>query len=141
MNIKAKKYEISIEETLEDDIYIYASRDDICRMLVNIIDNSIKYGNVKSVIRINLFKDNDNFTIILEDEGKGINNEALQRIFEPFYRESTGYLSKREGNGLGLSIVKSIVDKYEGSIDIESEVNKGTKVYIKIPLFYNLATS
>lgn len=141
MSIKAKKYEISIEEILEDDVYICASKEDICRMLVNIIDNSIKYGNVKSIIRISLFKDDNNCTIVLEDEGKGITNEALKRIFEPFYRASNGSLSKSEGNGLGLSIVKAIVDKYEGAIEIKSEVNKGTKVYIKIPLFYNLATS
>jgi len=141
MSLKAKKYEIIIEKTLEEDIYVYANRDDIWRMLVNIIDNSIKYGNVKSLIRINLFKDNDNCTIILEDEGKGINKEVLQRIFEPFYRGYNSSLSKMEGSGLGLSIVKSIVDKYKGSIDIESEAYKGTKVNIKIPLFYNLATS
>ena len=135
MSVKAKKYEISIEKTLEEDVYVFASRDDIWRMLVNIIDNSIKYGNVKAVIRVSLFKENDNCTIIVEDEGKGIKNEALQRIFEPFYRVDNSYLCKSEGNGLGLSIVKSIVDKYKGSINIESETNEGTKVYIKIPLY------
>lgn len=141
MSIKAKKYEIIIEKNLEEDVYVYANRDDIWRMLVNIIDNSIKYGKVKSVIRIKLFKDKNNCNIILEDEGKGIDKEALQRIYEPFYRVESGSLSKKEGSGLGLSIVKSIVDKYTGSIDIESEANKDTKVNIKIPLFYNLATS
>lgn len=134
MSIKAKKYEIIIEKVLEEDVYIFASRDDIWRMLVNIIDNSIKYGNVKAVIKVRLFKENDNCTIIVEDEGKGINNEALQRIFEPFYRAGNSYSSKREGNGLGLSIVKSIVDKYKGSINIESEADEGMSVCIKIPM-------
>lgn len=135
MNIKAEKYEIIIEKILEENIYIFASRDDIWRILVNIIDNSIKYGNVKAVIKVSLFKDNDYCIIIVEDEGKGIDNDALQRIFEPFYRGDKDKSNKMKGNGLGLSIVKAIVDKYKGSINIESKMDEGTKVYIKIPLF------
>gem|GEM_PF-276501 len=134
MSVKAKKYEIIIEKSLDQNIYIFANRDDIWRMLVNIIDNSIKYGNVKAVIRVNLFKDNDYCNITVEDEGKGINKEALQMIFEPFYRVDKNNSSKMHGNGLGLSIVKAIVEKYKGSINITSKTNQGTKVYIKIPL-------
>lgn len=135
MSIKAKKYEIVIETNLEEHICIFASKDDIWRMLVNIIDNSIKYGNVKSVIRVSLFRSNDKCNIVVEDEGKGISQEALQRIFEPFYRADKEPSSRMGGNGLGLSIVKSIIDKYGGSINIESKTDKGTRVYVKIPLF------
>lgn len=135
ISVKAKKYEIKINESLDDDIYIYANLNDINSMIVNIIDNSIKYSNVKSEIKINLFKDIDNCNLIIEDEGKGIDSETIKKIFEPFYRGENTYGDRKNGNGLGLSIVKSIVNKYKGIIKIESEVNKGTKVYISIPLF------
>lgn len=134
MSIKAKKYEITIEKSLDESVYIFANRDDIWRMLVNVIDNSIKYGNVKAIIRVSLFKDNDYCNITVEDEGKGINKESLLRIFEPFYRVDKHNSSKMYGNGLGLTIVKAIVEKYKGSINITSKTNEGTKVYIKIPL-------
>lgn len=135
MGIKAKKYEITIEKNLKDNICIFANSDDIHKMMVNVIDNSIKYSDVKSMINVNIFKSNDNCTIIVEDHGQGISEKALQKIFEPFYREGKCSVSKMEGSGLGLSIVKSIVDKYKGTINIESEINKGTKVCIRIPLF------
>ncbi|WP_446897374.1 ATP-binding protein [Clostridium sp. LBM24168] len=141
MSIRAKKYDIAIEKKLEHGTYIFANSDDIRKMIVNIIDNSIKYSSTKSIINVNMFKTNDNCNIVVKDNGIGIKGKALERIFEPFYRDEKDSISRIEGNGLGLSIVKSIVDNYKGTIHIESKSNGGTKVYIKIPLFYNLATS
>lgn len=135
ISVKAKKYEIIISEILDNDIYVYANLNDINSMIVNIIDNSIKYSNVKSEIKISLFKDEHNCNIIFEDEGKGIDCKVINKIFEPFYRGENTLENRKKGNGLGLSIVKSIVDKYRGQIKIESEINKGTKVYIRMPLF------
>ena len=141
MSVKAKRYEISILRHVEEDIYVLANRDEISRMLINLIDNSIKYGKVKSIIDVKLYKKNNNCIITVEDKGKGIQNEELQRIFEPFYRVDKDYSRQMGGNGLGLSIVKSIVDKYEGSIDIESKINEGTKIIIKIPLFLQVGNN
>ncbi|EHJ01705.1 integral membrane sensor signal transduction histidine kinase [Clostridium sp. DL-VIII] len=135
MGVKAKKYEITIEKTLEEEVYILAERHDVWRMLINIIDNSIKYGNVKSIVRINMFVEDGYCNIIVADEGKGISEEAIEKIFEPFYREDKDSLNMIQGNGLGLSIVKAIVDKYKGLINIESKDNNGTTVYIKLPMY------
>lgn len=138
MAVKARRYEITINRSLQSDIFILANKEDIWRMAINVIDNAIKYGKVNSTISVNLFNENNCFNIIIEDQGPGISEDALGKLFEPFYRED---FKRSEGSGLGLSIVKSIVDKYNGSINIESKLNIGTKVLIQIPHFYNLATS
>lgn len=137
ISIKAKKYEITLEKNLDDDIYVYANQNDINSMIVNIIDNSIKYSSVRSIIKISLFKFESRCNIIVEDMGKGIDEETLNKIFEPFYRGQNTLEDRKKGNGLGLSIVKSIVNKYNGDIKIESEIDVGTKVFIKIPIFTN----
>ena len=141
MSIKAKKYEIKIEADLEQDLYLYANKSDINSMIINVIDNSIKYGNVKSTVTIKLFKSGNNINIVIEDKGKGMDTDILKNIFEPFYRGSEEFKNKRDGNGLGLSIVKSIVDKYNGKIDIKSEINKGTVVYIELPIDLQLGNN
>ncbi|MBV7273646.1 HAMP domain-containing protein [Clostridiaceae bacterium UIB06] len=141
MIVKAKRYEISIEKNLQDNIIIFASKDEIRRMLINVIDNSIKYGKVKSLIRLTAYRENSNCILIVEDQGKGIAEENLNRIFEPFYRVDKAYSKERGGSGLGLAIVKSILDKYKGKINIQSKVNEGTKVCIKIPLFLQLGNN
>lgn len=138
MSIKGRKYEINIERNLKENTFILANKEDIWRMLVNIIDNSIKYGEVKSTISVKLFTEDNSSVITVEDRGGGISEVELKKIFEPFYRGDQTYSAKSGGNGLGLTIVKSIVDKYEGTVDIESEINVGTKVCIKIPLFLQL---
>ena len=135
MGVKAKKYQIAIEKVLEENIFIFADKEDIIRLLINIIDNSIKYGDVKSIIKISLYEEKENCVVIVEDEGKGISDEDLAVLFEPFYRVDKYHSRERGSAGLGLTIVKSIVDKYQGTINIESKINIGTKVYMKIPLF------
>lgn len=141
MSIKSKKYKINIEKNLQQDIFIFASKDEIRRMLINIIDNSIKYSYVQSIIKVTTYKESYNCVLVIEDRGKGIAKENLSRIFEPFYRADKIYCKERGGNGLGLAIVKSIVDKHKGSISIESEINEGTKIFIKIPLFLQVGNN
>ncbi len=138
MSIKAKKYEMIIEKYIEPNIYILANREEIIRLLINIIDNSIKYGNVKSAIKVCLYKEDEKCTITIEDRGKGISGHDLDMLFEPFYRANNNHSFKEIGSaGLGLTIAKAIIDKYQGSINIESKTNIGTRVKIIIPLFTN----
>jgi signal transduction histidine kinase len=141
MLIKAKKYEISIVKEFEEHIYVLASKKDIIKIAINVIDNSIKYGNVRSLIKVKLYKESEFCVIKVEDEGKGINKEDLNKIFKPFYRGHKEKFLKREGSGLGLFIVRSLVESYKGTVNIESTEGKGTKVYIKIPLFLQVGNN
>ena len=112
---------------------MYADKDDIQRVILNILTNSIKYtpdgGNIKIYVG---FVFNDAYIKII-DNGIGIPESDLNRIFERFYRVDKSRAREMGGTGLGLSIAKEILDKNGGSIDIKSEVNKGTEVVIKIP--------
>ena len=94
--------------------------------LSNLIDNAIKYTPEAKHVEISLKKDGDDAEIIIKDEGAGIEKEALQKVFDPFWREDSAHTKTIPGHGLGLSIAQWIVWAHEGRIAIESEKNNGT---------------
>lgn len=112
---------------------VYADKYGIERVVLNILSNSIKYtkenGNIKIYVG---FVYNDAYIKII-DNGLGIPEADLTRIFERFYRVDKARTREMGGTGLGLSIAKEILDNNNGSIDIKSEVGKGTEVVIRIP--------
>lgn len=112
---------------------VYANRDGIERVIINILSNSIKYTPEKGTIKIYVgFVYNDAYIKII-DNGIGIPEEDLERIFDRFYRVDKARSREMGGTGLGLSIAKEILEKNDGSIDIKSELGKGTEVVIRIP--------
>ena len=112
---------------------VIANKDGIERVILNILSNSIKYtqenGNIKIYVG---FVYNDAYVKII-DNGIGIPEEDLNRIFERFYRVDKARTRELGGTGLGLSIAKEILNQNKGSIDIKSEPEKGTEVVIRIP--------
>lgn len=112
---------------------VHANKDGVERVVLNILTNSIKYtpdgGNIKIYVG---FVYNDAYIKVI-DNGIGIPKEDLNRIFERFYRVDKARTRELGGTGLGLSIAKEILDKNKGSIDIKSEVGKGTEVVIRVP--------
>lgn len=112
---------------------IYADRDSIEQVITNIISNSIKYTPEGGVIKVYVGSINNNAYIKVIDNGIGIPEKDLDRIFERFYRVDKARSRKMGGTGLGLSIVKEIVDGNDGTINIRSEVNKGTEVIVTLP--------
>ena len=113
---------------------VYADKDDIERVVLNILTNSIKYTPDNGEIKIYVgFVYNDAYIKIF-DNGIGIPEDDLSRIFERFYRVDKARSREFGGTGLGLSIAQEILTKNNGSIDIKSEVGKGTEVVIRIPV-------
>lgn len=112
---------------------VYADKYGIERVVLNIMTNAIKYtpdgGHIKIYVG---FVYNDAYIKVI-DNGIGIPEKDLSRIFERFYRVDKARTREMGGTGLGLSIAKEILDKNGGSIDIKSEVGKGTEVVIRIP--------
>ena len=132
--IETKKKGHSVECLVTADVPpVYADKDDIQRVILNILTNSIKYtpdgGNIKVYVG---FVYSDAYIKII-DNGIGIPEEDLNRIFERFYRVDKSRSREMGGTGLGLSIAKEILDKNGGSIDLKSKVNEGTEVVVKIP--------
>jgi len=108
--------------------------DRIEQVLLNIISNAIKYTENNGEIEVYLEEKNNKALIKVIDNGMGIPEEDLPRIFERFYRVDKARSRELGGTGLGLSIAKEIIEAHNGSIEISSEVNKGTKVIIEIPI-------
>lgn len=132
IEIKKKNHEVDCFVTA-DVPPVYADKDDIERVILNILTNSIKYTKEGGTIKIYVgFVYTDAYIKII-DSGIGIPEEDLNRIFERFYRVDKSRTREMGGTGLGLSIAKEILDKNGGSIDIKSQVGKGTEVVIKIP--------
>lgn len=132
IEIKKKKHKVNCFVTA-DVPPVYAKKDDIERVVLNILSNSIKYTKEGGEIKIYVgFVYNDAYIKIF-DNGIGIPEKDLTRIFERFYRVDKARTREMGGTGLGLSIAKEILDKNGGTIDIKSVVGEGTEVVIKIP--------
>ena len=132
IEIKKKNHEVKSFVTA-DVPPVYADKDDIERVVLNILTNSIKYTKEGGEIKIYVgFVYNDAYIKVF-DNGIGIPEEDLNRIFERFYRVDKARSREMGGTGLGLSIAKDLLDRNGGSIDIKSEVGKGTEVVIKVP--------
>ena len=132
IEIKKKNHKVNCFVTA-DVPPVYADKDDIERVVLNILSNSIKYTKDNGEIKIYVgFVYNDAYIKIF-DNGIGIPEEDLSRIFERFYRVDKARTREMGGTGLGLSIAKEILDKNGGSIDIKSVVGQGTEVVVRIP--------
>ena len=132
IEIKKKNHEVKCFVTADVPL-VYANKDDIERVILNILTNSIKYTKDGGEIKIYVgFVYNDAY-IKIYDNGIGIPEEELSRIFERFYRVDKARSREMGGTGLGLSIAKDLLDRNGGSIDIKSEIGKGTEVVIKVP--------
>ena len=122
--------ERNIRVHIEGKVVIRGDKDLIGRAFFNLIQNAIKYNIENGEIRI--VSRND--TIIVEDTGIGIPEECISQIFEPFYCVDKSRSRRLGGSGLGLSITKQIFDKHSLKISVSSEVGKGTKFVIKLPV-------
>lgn len=112
---------------------VEADKDGIERVVLNILSNAIKYTKENGTIKVYVgFVYNDAYIKVI-DNGIGIPEKDLKRIFERFYRVDKARTREMGGTGLGLSIAKEILNQNKGSIDIRSEVGKGTEVVIRLP--------
>ena len=120
-----------------NDFTISADKFKTEQILVNLIDNAIKYTKERGRIKVHLVEQKDNLTIVVEDSGIGISEEHLSRIFERFYRVDKARSRQLGGTGLGLSITYGIVEKLGGKISVKSKVGEGTMFRIRLPIKTN----
>lgn len=129
---KALEKNINIECDLES-IDSYLDKDKISQVIVNLLSNAIRYTNNGGKIFISSYKENNNLKIQFKDNGIGIPKENIKYIFERFYRVDESRSKNTGGIGVGLTIVKSIIDLHQGTIEVRSEVNKGSEFIVILP--------
>ena len=131
----AARREIDLTADLEHGCLILSAEDDLYQILFNLVENGIKYNRDGGSVHVKLRRTDDDVTITVEDTGAGIPHEALGHIFERFYRVDKARSRQAGGSGLGLSIVRELVARNLGTIDVNSIEGSGTRFTVVLPYF------
>ena len=131
----ALQEKITIQLNIEKDSPILILEDDLYQIVFNLIENGIKYNLAGGNLTVNLHREEDNAVLIVSDTGMGIPEDAIDHVFERFYRVDKARSRATGGSGLGLAIVKAIVQRNRGDITVSSEVGKGTVFTVVFPAF------
>ena len=126
-----------ILENIDENLSVYADPSKISLVIKNLISNAVKYRkeNVKPKILIDIIKKSNNVIVSVKDNGRGIPQDYLEKIFEKFIQVKVSNDGKIEGTGLGLSICKGIIKAHNGEIWVESTVDKGSTFYFSLKSF------
>ncbi len=129
LEVKAEQNnsKILIKETPGKTVKVKADKKRIRQVLINLVDNAIKYGNqINGIIEISFYDFHDNYLVEVSDNGIGIPESSIPRVFERFFRTDKSRSRDKGGTGLGLAIVKHIIEAHRQSISVRSQVSKGT---------------
>lgn len=127
---KWKQKEIDLTFTSQP-VYCVTDPDLSMQVWTNLLDNAVKYSSDSVHLMIDIQEENDTARVTIADNGIGMSEEDQRHIFEQFYQVEHSHV--QEGNGLGLTIVKTIVDQLGGSISVESEIGKGSTFQVILP--------
>jgi signal transduction histidine kinase len=108
--------------------------DKIERIILNLLSNAVKFTKPGGSISVNVFEREEAVEIIVSDTGIGIPKDMQELIFQRFRQVDTSLTKEQEGSGIGLSLVKSLVDMHGGNITVESEYGKGSKFIVRLPV-------
>lgn len=135
--LKEKSIDLVYNAIPDEDYTIVGDIDKLKQVFINLLSNAVKFSNYGGKIWVNLARRKEDIIVIIRDNGIGINKEDLPFIFERLYRGDKSR-NKIEGSGIGLTIVKDVLIRHSASIDVESEVNKGTSFTIRFSNIKNL---
>jgi signal transduction histidine kinase len=135
LDLDAQDIELDYHCYAGNDVMIVADAEQLRRVVNNIVSNSVKYcsNDRKTRIGIAAYDEGEYAHIVMSDNGKGIGSSELPRIFERFYRTDASRNSKQGGSGIGLAIVKKIIEDHKGKIWAESVEGEGTTMHIYLP--------
>ena len=131
----AEKAGISLVLSIDDDSTVLITRDDLYQIVFNLMENGIKYNKPGGSVTVTLGRSMDTARLTVTDTGMGIPAEAIDHIFERFYRVDKARSRQTGGSGLGLAIVRAIVRRNRGEIDVESTPGEGTTFRVTFPIF------
>ena len=131
----AQDNHIEIKLQINNDSTVMLLEDDLYQIVFNLVENGIKYNTSGGKLEIDLSREAENMILQIRDTGVGIPNEALGHIFERFYRVDKARSRSSGGSGLGLSIVRNMVERNNGQISVESKTGVGTTFTLMFPAF------
>lgn len=120
-------------ELIGEKLDFFTNKRMIENLISNLIDNAIKYNKDNGKVTVEVYKESNNCIIKVKDTGIGISHQDQDRVFERFYRADKSRSKKIGGTGIGLSIVKHIVEKHQGQVNLKSKLDLGTEVEIVLP--------
>jgi heavy metal sensor kinase len=141
MNVLAQEKSIALCTSVETGIYLDGDRTHLQQVIVNLIDNAIKYTQVGGTIRVSLYVEDGKIIVEVSDNGAGIPAQALAHVFERFYRADKARSRASGGAGLGLSIVKAICTAHSAGIYVTSEEGLGSRFRVEFPTIYSSHTA
>ncbi|GAB6419287.1 HAMP domain-containing sensor histidine kinase [Bacillus luti] len=135
LSLMVQEASIDITTNIEEDLFIKADQTLMMRLLMNLLTNAIAYGKENGSVNIQLFRDGTNIIGKVSDNGIGISEQHIAKIWERFYRVDAARTSSNIGNtGLGLSMVKWIVELHGGEITVESKLGEGSTFTFTLPI-------
>jgi two-component system phosphate regulon sensor histidine kinase PhoR len=137
---RAETRKFTLVNDIGADVTSWADKRALEQILVNLVDNAVKYGPEGTTVSLRASLVGDLTRVVVEDTGLGIEEKHLPRLFERFYRVDTGRSRELGGTGLGLSIVKHLAEAMGGDVTVESAVGKGTKFIVMLPATEAAAT-
>jgi two-component system phosphate regulon sensor histidine kinase PhoR len=121
-----------VQTDIGENVTILADPDAIEQAIINLINNSIKYSHKKKEVSVQMWEESEFVYIQVADKGFGIHESDQEHIFDKFYRAHAGHERDTGGAGLGLTVVKNIVEAHQGKIKVESQVGEGTIFTIEL---------
>lgn len=133
--VNAERKQITVKNDFAGNIpQIKCDRQKMKMAIQNLVDNAIKYSHSNSKIKISLHQEDDEAVLSVQDEGIGMSDESQEKVFTKFFRGHEATIQDPTGSGLGLYIVRNIVEKHGGKVFFESQLNSGTTFTVRLPL-------
>ena len=135
LDLKSKEKNIKLFYIQKTDYkYVYADRNKLFQVFINLISNSIRYGKHNGKTEVIVDNNKKHIIIHIIDNGLGVKDKHLNRLFERFYRVDKNRSREQGGTGLGLAIVKHIIEAHKSKIYVSSVYGEGTNFYFKLPI-------
>jgi len=131
--LESKNGKIEIKNQADQDLFL-GNANHFTNVIINILDNAIKYTDTEPQILIQTWIDKQHLILSIEDRGFGMSATTQKKIFEKFYRESSGDVHNIKGHGLGLAYVKKIMDLHQGQVEIKSKPGQGSTFTLSVNL-------
>jgi signal transduction histidine kinase/tetratricopeptide (TPR) repeat protein len=134
--LKARNKEIELKHEIDPELLILADRDMLITVMNNLVSNAIKFSHPGAIVRVSTIQQENTITVMVQDSGIGMTPEQQENLFRLDVSSSTPGTNNEKGTGLGLILIKELVQQNDGEVRIQSEEGKGTTVSITLPAFH-----